>query len=228
MTTSIHDHGRNARRGARRQRRHRSARGSRASQRPRRARSRTTAGQLPRPRLPANLEGAAAGRRAGAALPGAEAHAHARDRRRQAPRQAVAHDTALPSGAPPRRSRAARLQRRADQLSVADPSYSRWSEGVVFIAFVIDAYSHTSSADSRPRTCARPSSLDALWIALGQRHPGADVALVHQRDGGSAQYTSMDYTPDAHRPRRPGLSRVGRRRLRHSVTDLVLGAVASV
>ena len=35
--------------------------------------------------------------------------------------------------------------------------------------------------------------LDALKMALHQRGPGADVALVHHSDRGS-QYTSIDYT----------------------------------
>jgi transposase InsO family protein len=35
--------------------------------------------------------------------------------------------------------------------------------------------------------------LDALRMALGQRRPGADLALVHHSDRGS-QYTSIDYT----------------------------------
>lgn len=35
--------------------------------------------------------------------------------------------------------------------------------------------------------------LDALRMALHQRAPGADVALVHHSDAGS-QYTSIDYT----------------------------------
>jgi transposase InsO family protein len=35
--------------------------------------------------------------------------------------------------------------------------------------------------------------LDALRMALHQRGPGADVALVHHSDRGS-QYTSIDYT----------------------------------
>jgi transposase InsO family protein len=35
--------------------------------------------------------------------------------------------------------------------------------------------------------------LDALKMALGQRRPGADVALVHHSDRGS-QYTSIDYS----------------------------------
>jgi putative transposase len=34
--------------------------------------------------------------------------------------------------------------------------------------------------------------LDALRMALGQRRPGADIALVHHSDRGS-QYTSIDY-----------------------------------
>jgi putative transposase len=35
--------------------------------------------------------------------------------------------------------------------------------------------------------------LDALRMALAQRGPGADVALVHHSDAGS-QYTSIDST----------------------------------
>jgi putative transposase len=35
--------------------------------------------------------------------------------------------------------------------------------------------------------------LDALRMALGQRQPGADVALVHHADRGS-RYASIDYT----------------------------------
>ena len=37
--------------------------------------------------------------------------------------------------------------------------------------------------------------LDALRMALGQREPGADFALVHHTDRGS-QYTSADYTQE--------------------------------
>jgi putative transposase len=58
-----------------------------------------------------------------------------------------------------------------NRLWVADLSYLRCWEGLVFFAFV----------------------LDALRMALGQRQPGADVALVHHSDRGS-QYTSIDYS----------------------------------
>jgi putative transposase len=43
------------------------------------------------------------------------------------------------------------------------------------------------------RTCAPRSSLDALRMALHQRQPGAEVALIQHTDAGS-QYTSFDYT----------------------------------
>jgi putative transposase len=82
---------------------------------------------------------------------------------------------------------------RPDQLWVADLSYLRCWEGLVFFAFVIDAFSRKVvgwQLASRMRTTL---VLDALRMALWQRGPGADVQLVHHSDRGS-QYTSIDYT----------------------------------
>jgi putative transposase len=99
-----------------------------------------------------------------------------------------------------------------DRLWVADLSYLRCWEGLVFVAFVIDAYSRRIVGWQLASHMRTTLVLDALRMALGQRRPGADVALVHHSARGS-QYTSFDY-PDARRPRRPRKRRVGRRRLR--------------
>jgi putative transposase len=80
-----------------------------------------------------------------------------------------------------------------DELWVADLSYLRCGEGLVFLAFVIDAYSRRVVGWQLASHMRTTLVLDALRMALGQRRPGADVALVHHSDRGS-QYTSFDYT----------------------------------
>jgi putative transposase len=80
-----------------------------------------------------------------------------------------------------------------DRLWVADLSYLRCWEGVVFFAFVLDAYSRRVVGWQLASHMRTTLVLDALRMALGQRRPGADVALVHHSDRGS-QYTSFDYT----------------------------------
>jgi putative transposase len=80
-----------------------------------------------------------------------------------------------------------------DRLWVADLSYLRCWEGVVFFAFVIDAYSRRIVGWQLASHMRTTLVLDALRMALGQRRSGADVALVHHSDRGS-QYTSVDYT----------------------------------
>ena len=82
---------------------------------------------------------------------------------------------------------------RPDRLWVADLSYLRCWEGVVFFAFVIDAYSRRVVGWQLAAHMRTDLVLDALRMALGQRRPGADLALVHHSDRGS-QYTSIDYT----------------------------------
>jgi putative transposase len=81
----------------------------------------------------------------------------------------------------------------ADRLWVADLSYLRCWEGLVFFAFVIDAYSRKVVGWQLAPHMRTTLVLDALKMALGTRGPGADVALVHHSDRGS-QYTSIDYT----------------------------------
>ena len=80
-----------------------------------------------------------------------------------------------------------------DRLWVADLSYLRCWEALVFFAFVIDAFSRRVLGWQLAGHMRTTLVLDALRMALGTRAPGADVALVHHSDRGS-QYTSFDYT----------------------------------
>lgn len=80
-----------------------------------------------------------------------------------------------------------------DRLWVADLTYLRCWEGLVFFAFVLDAWSRKVIGWQLASNMRTTLVLDALRMALGQRRPGADVALVHHSDRGS-QYTSIDYT----------------------------------
>ena len=80
-----------------------------------------------------------------------------------------------------------------NRLWVADLSYLRCWQGLVFFAFVIDAFSRKVVGWQLATNMRTTLVLDALRMALGQRAPGADIALVHHSDRGS-QYTSIDYT----------------------------------
>jgi putative transposase len=80
-----------------------------------------------------------------------------------------------------------------NELWVADISYLRCWEGLVFFAFVLDAHSRTIVGWQLASHMRTDLVLDALSMALGQRGPGADVELIHHSDRGS-QYTSVDYT----------------------------------
>ena len=80
-----------------------------------------------------------------------------------------------------------------NRLWVADLTYLRCWEGVVFFAFVLDAYSRMIVGWQLATHMRTDLVLDALRMALGQRGAGADVELVHHSDRGS-QYTSIDYT----------------------------------
>jgi putative transposase len=82
---------------------------------------------------------------------------------------------------------------RPDELWFADFTYLRCWEGLEFFSFVIDAYSRMIVGWQFASHMRTTLVLDALRMALHQRAPGADVALVHHSDAGS-QYTSIDYT----------------------------------
>ena len=79
-----------------------------------------------------------------------------------------------------------------NELWVADISYLRCWEGLVFFAFVIDAFSRKSVGWQLASHMRTDLVLDALKMALTQRGGGADVELIHHSDRGS-QYTSIDY-----------------------------------
>ena len=76
---------------------------------------------------------------------------------------------------------------------MADITYLRCWEGVLFFAFVLDAYSRRIVGWQLAGHMRTTLVLDALRMALHQRGGGADVELVHHSDRGS-QYTSIDYT----------------------------------
>jgi putative transposase len=80
-----------------------------------------------------------------------------------------------------------------NELWVADFTYGRCWEGVVFFAFVLDVYSRRIVGWQFASHMRTTLVLDALRMASAQRGPGADVELVHHSDRGS-QYTSGDYT----------------------------------
>ena len=73
-----------------------------------------------------------------------------------------------------------------DELWVADITYLRCWEGLVFFAFVIDAYSRMIVGWQLAANMRTTLVLDALRMALWTtREPGADVDLVHHSDRGS-------------------------------------------
>jgi len=82
---------------------------------------------------------------------------------------------------------------RPDEKWFADFTYLRCWEGLVFFSFVIDAYSRRIVGWQFASHMRTTLVLDALRMALHQRQPGADVALIQHTDAGS-QYTSDDYT----------------------------------
>jgi putative transposase len=82
-----------------------------------------------------------------------------------------------------------------DELWVADLTYLRCWDGLVFFAFVIDAFSRRVVGWQFAAHMRTDLVLDALRMALHRRGVGADVELVHHSDRGS-QYTSIDYTQE--------------------------------
>ncbi len=86
---------------------------------------------------------------------------------------------------------------RPDEKWFADFTYLRCWEGLVFFSFVIDAYSRRIVGWQFASHMRTTLVLDALRMALHQRQPGAEVALIQHTDAGS-QYTSFDYTQTLH------------------------------
>ncbi|HUR84548.1 MAG TPA: IS3 family transposase [Solirubrobacteraceae bacterium] len=81
---------------------------------------------------------------------------------------------------------------RPDALWLADFTYLRCWEGVVFFSFVIDAFSRRIVGWQFASNMRTDLVLDALRMALTRREHGADVELVHHSDAGS-QYTSYAF-----------------------------------
>ena len=79
-----------------------------------------------------------------------------------------------------------------DETWFVDFTYLRCWEGLVFFAFVIDAYSRMVVGWQFAEHMRSELVLDALRMALARRAPGADVGLVHHSDAGS-QYRSNEY-----------------------------------
>ena len=82
---------------------------------------------------------------------------------------------------------------RPDELYVADFTYLRCWEGLVFLAFVIDVYSRRVVGWQLAGHMRASLVCDALRMAVSTRPRGADVALVHHSDRGS-QYTSIEFS----------------------------------
>jgi transposase InsO family protein len=74
---------------------------------------------------------------------------------------------------------------RPNALWVADFTYLRCWEGVVYFSFVIDVYSRMIVGWQLAANMRTTLVLDALRMALGLREHGADVQLVHHSDAGS-------------------------------------------
>jgi putative transposase len=73
-----------------------------------------------------------------------------------------------------------------DRLYVADFTYLRCWEGVVFFAFVIDVFSRRIVGWQFAAHMRTSLVVDALRMAIGQRgRDGVDVELVHHSDAGS-------------------------------------------
>jgi putative transposase len=81
---------------------------------------------------------------------------------------------------------------RPDALWLADFTYLRCWEGVVFFSFVIDAFSRRIVGWQFATHMRTDLVLDALRMALTRRDAGADVQLIHHSDAGS-QYTSYAF-----------------------------------
>jgi transposase InsO family protein len=81
---------------------------------------------------------------------------------------------------------------RPDELWVADFTYLRCWEGVVFFSFVLDAFSRRVLGWQFSPSMRTDLVLDALRMALTRRPAGAALELVHHSDAGS-QYTSFAF-----------------------------------
>ncbi len=93
--------------------------------------------------------------------------------------------------------------RHPDALWLADFSYLRCWEGLVFFSFVIDAFSRRVVGWQFAPHMRTTLVLDALRMALGTREPGADVALVQRPPGRRARRRRMSGSRGGCPPRLP-------------------------
>jgi len=82
---------------------------------------------------------------------------------------------------------------RPNELWIADFSYLRCWEGVVFFSFVIDVFSRKVVGWQFAAHMRTTLVLDALRMALSTRERVQEVRLIHHSDRGS-QYMAGDYT----------------------------------
>jgi putative transposase len=82
-----------------------------------------------------------------------------------------------------------------NRLWVADFTYLRCHQGLVFFSFVIDVFSRKVVGWQFASHMRTGLVLDALDMALSTRSPDELDLLVHHSDRGS-QYTSADYTQE--------------------------------
>jgi putative transposase len=81
---------------------------------------------------------------------------------------------------------------RPNQTWVADFTYVRCWQGVVFFAFVLDVYSRMIVGWQFAAHMRTELVQDALEMTVGARRPDRDALLVHHSDRGS-QYTSAQF-----------------------------------
>ena len=104
--------------------------------------------------------------------------------------------TTVPDPAAPRRPDLVERDFTAERPNhkwVADFTYGRCWEGVVFFAFVLDVFSRMIVGWQFAQHMRTSLVLDALEMAVGNRTPDPGELLIHHSDRGS-QYTSADFT----------------------------------
>jgi putative transposase len=102
----------------------------------------------------------------------------------QAAWQAVANDHGRPNERWPDLVNRDFTADRPDALWVADFSYVRCYEGMVFFSFVIDVYSRRIAGWQVASHMRTDLVLDARRMALTRREHGTDVDLIHHSDAG--------------------------------------------
>jgi len=82
---------------------------------------------------------------------------------------------------------------RPNQRWVADLTYLRCFEGVLYFAFILDVYSRMIVGWQAATHMRDTLVIDALEMAVAARDPDPELELVHHSDRGS-QYSSGDFT----------------------------------